>query len=213
MFHNDIYPFFISLFLCLCEYRGAVSCQCILSAAVYALLVPVCTSACMSASACVRVWGGCYQSRWGGGGGWRLSIISFNYPEHSERPKLTPLLSSGCWKSHAYFTTRRPIVCHSGLLLSSDKTRLITVIYRTASLPFSCLSTASMLSVWKTKEWIINIRTVHIRLSWSMLACWKKTKCESQVSPSLVCLCWCLFVCMHVQSCVMCVSLLLYEKQ
>lgn len=36
---------------------------------------------------CVR--GGCYQSR-----GAKLSIISFNYPERSERPKLTPLLSS-----------------------------------------------------------------------------------------------------------------------
>lgn len=40
-----------------------------------------CTRAC--------VLGGCYQSR-----GAKLSIISFNYPERSERPKLTPLFSS-----------------------------------------------------------------------------------------------------------------------
>lgn len=95
-----------------------------------ALLVLVCSNACMFSCICVCVCacGGCYQPLgWGfggkvGGGWWGLSIISFNYPEHSERPKLTPLLSSGCWKSHAYFRTRRPIVCHSALLLSSDKT-------------------------------------------------------------------------------------------
>lgn len=101
------------------------------SLVVCALSVPcVCSHACLCARRLLSVTGG------------KLSIISFNYPEHSERPKLTPLLSSGCWKSHAYFTSGRPIVCHSALLLSSDETRLITVIY--LSLSFSrCLSLCS----------------------------------------------------------------------
>lgn len=82
-----------SLFLCtLLQTRLCIvmftqcSCLCVVSVFLVCLLAHLC--ACEGV--CVYVWR--LLSVTGG----KLSIISFNYPEHSERPKLTPRLSSGC---------------------------------------------------------------------------------------------------------------------
>lgn len=179
-----LHPLFTCVFL---HVWLSLLCTRLLGAVVCALPVPcVCLHRCLCVRRLLSVTGG------------KLSIISFNYPEHSERPKLTPLLSSGCWKSHAYFTSRRPIVCQSALLLSSDKTRLITVIYLPPSLPpsvshslFPLFSPASMLPVCKTKAWIINIHTLHAWVCTEACCPGEKQKHESPVFPSLACLCVC----------------------
>lgn len=53
---------------------------------VYALCSP-CLHLCMCAFVVAVI-----SHVWGGGGGGGLSIISFNYPKHTKRPKLTSLL-------------------------------------------------------------------------------------------------------------------------
>lgn len=149
---------------------------CLLSAVDCALSVScVCTSVCF-------VCGGCYQSRG------ELSIISFNYPKHSKRPKLTPLLSSGCWK-------KKPCIFHdqetNHMSLSPSpflwQGRTYHCYLSLSLLPFSpLLSAASMLSECKTKVWIINIHTVCMGLYWRMWPWWKN-KIANPVSPLLVC--------------------------